>query len=180
MNAKPPLTISTRRRSSLGWITVFGLGHMKPASGTWGSMPPVVIAGAMIAAGFGPVEHPIVYHAVLVTILLTFSAACVVQGDQAEARFGEKDPGQAVADETAGQCFSLMALPAVAVQPGWHAALTLLGAFLAFRVLDIIKPWPANGLQRVPGGWGILLDDVIAGLYAMLAVQLMARVLVSW
>ncbi len=143
-------------------------------------MPPVIVAGAMIGAGAGPVEHPVVYHGVLVVILLTFCAACVLQGDRAEARFGEKDPGQAVADETAGQCLSLMALPAGAVAPGWHAGLTLLGAFLAFRFFDILKPWPAPGLPRVPGGWGILLDDLVAGVYAMAAVQIVTRAVLGW
>lgn len=167
-------------RPSLRWITVFGLGHRRPASGTWGSLPPVLIAAALIAAGLGPVDHPILYHAVLIVILLTFSAACILQGDHAEARFGEKDPGQAVADETAGQCLPLLALPATAVEPGSHAALTLLAAFLAFRFFDILKPPPAHGLQRVPGGWGILLDDLVAGLYAMLAVQALTRGLMPW
>lgn len=174
MSAKPFPELSPPRRASLGWITVFGLGHMRPASGTWGSMPPVVIAGVMIAAGLGPVEHPVLYHAALGAILLIFCAACVLQGDRAEARFGEKDPSEAVADETAGQCLSLMALPAAAAH-GWHAALTLLAAFLAFRFFDILKPWPAHGLQRVPGGWGILLDDLVAGVYAMLVVQALTR-----
>lgn len=168
------------RRPSLRWITVFGLGYMRPASGTWGSLPPVLIAGTLIAAGLGPIDHPILYHAVLAVNLLTFSAACILQGDHAEARFGEKDPGQVVADETAGQCLPLMALPAGALSTGSHAALTLLAAFLAFRFFDILKPPPANGLQRVPGGWGILLDDLVAGVYAMLAVQTLTRGLLPW
>jgi len=165
-------------KSRLLWITTFGLGYLKPASGTWGSLPPVVIAGALLAAGLGPIAHPILYHTMLVVILVVFSAACVIQGDAAEARFGKKDPGQCVADETAGQCFSLMALPAVAVEDGKHATLTLLGAFVAFRLLDIIKPWPARQLQSVPGGWGILIDDLFAGVYAMVLVQIVTRTMV--
>jgi len=153
-------------------ITTFGLGHMRPASGTWGSMPPVFIAGAMIFGGYGPQDSPWVYHSVLAAILVIFSVACLVQGDAAEAAFGKKDPSQAVADETAGQCLPLMFLPAHALGDAKTTLFTLGLAFVAFRVMDIIKPWPARSLQRIPGGLGILIDDLFAAAYALAAVQL--------
>lgn len=159
-------------------ITVFGLGFMRPASGTWGSMPPVLVAAGLIAAGIAPggsLAHTIAYHTVLGVLFFIFAAACVLQGDCAEARFGH-DPSEVVADEVAGQCLALAALPAGALATPGKAALTLLLAFLAFRVLDIVKPWPARQLQRVPGGWGILLDDIFAGLYAAVVVQVVTRV----
>lgn len=159
------------------FLTTFGLGLMRPASGTWGSLPPPILAGALIAAGVGPVSHPWIYNGILAAVLLVFSAACILYGDHAEARYGKKDPGQVVADETAAQCMPLMFLPAVAVAPWWHAAGVILGAFLAFRVLDIIKPWPARGIQKAPSGWGILLDDLAAGVYAAIIVQAGARLL---
>jgi len=152
-----------RNRPSVGAITTFGLGRLRPAPGTWGSLPPVVLAAAMLAAGF----PPLLATAVLLVVLVYFSAACLVQGDAAEARFGGKDPSTVVADETAGQCLPLLLLPAVAHASPLAGALTLLAAFLLFRVFDILKPWPADRLQAVPGGWGILLDDLIAGLYAL-------------
>jgi phosphatidylglycerophosphatase A len=152
-------------------VTTFGLGHMKPASGTWGSLPPPLLAGAMMWAGFGPAQSPWVYNGVLLAVLVVFSTSCILYGDHAEARFGSKDPGQVVADETAAQCMPLMFLPWTAVWPWWRAGATILLAFLAFRVFDIIKPWPARGIQRTPGGWGILLDDLVAGFYAMVVVQ---------
>jgi len=152
-------------------IQTFGLGAMRPASGTWGSLPPVMLAGAMLAAGLGP--RSAVYLAVLVAVAMVFSLACVMHGDAAEAKWG-KDPAHVVADETAGQCLPLLALP-VSVSHSWLAAGGwLLGAFLAFRVLDILKPWPAGRLQDVPGGWGILLDDLAAGAYAAGLVLLAA------
>jgi phosphatidylglycerophosphatase A len=157
-------------------VTTFGLGYMRPASGTWGSMPPVVVAAALIWAGLGPHAAPWTYHLVLAGILVVFSLACLVMGDRAEARFLKKDPGQVVADETAGQCLSLAWLPASALATPGRAALTLLGAFVAFRAMDVIKPWPARQLQRLPGGWGILVDDLFAGLYAAVIVQIVARV----
>lgn len=159
-------------------ITTFGLGLMRPASGTWGSLPPVILAAASIALGFRPGDLPLgslLYHADLLAVLVIFSGACIVFGDAAEARFGKKDPGQVVADETAGQCIPLMLLPAAAVGDLRHAALTLALAFVSFRIFDILKLWPAGSLQRVPGGWGILLDDLIAGLQALLVVQLVTR-----
>ncbi len=173
------------QRPNVQWITVFGLGHMWPASGTWGSLPPVVVAGAVLAFGYafdiewcptcndGPPWYASawgwVYYAALVLILMVFSLACVMQGDGAEVRFRKKDPSQAVADETAGQCIPLLVLPlfwdSMRESP-WRVGAALLTAFIAFRLMDIIKPWPARGLQRLVGGWGVLVDDLFAGLYA--------------
>lgn len=158
-------------------VTTFGLGHMRPASGTWGSIPPVALAGVLILAGFGPAGSPLVYHAALLCVLVVFSAACILWGQEAELRFGRKDPGQVVADETAGQCLCLLALPAGAVASFWPMAATLAGSFVTFRIMDIIKPPPARGLQRLPAGWGILIDDLLAGVYALVLVQLVARAL---
>ena len=56
-----------------------------------------------------------------------------------------------------------------------RVSLAVGAAFVLFRIFDIIKPWPARGLQRVPGGWGILIDDLIAGLYAAAVTQLTVR-----
>lgn len=161
-------------RPNVRWITVFGLGYRWPASGTWGSLPPVVLAAMFVVGAHELVESDaaqiwltITYRLVLLVILITFSLACVAQGDGAEARFLKKDPGQAVADETAGQCLPLLILPLVYESPT-KAALALVTAFVSFRVMDILKPPPARQIQRAPAGWGILLDDLIAGLYAAL------------
>lgn len=155
-------------------ITTFGLGHMRPASGTWGSLPPVVLAGILMALGAGPREHPVIYAGVLAAVFLLFGYACLRDGDAAEARFGKKDPGQVVADETCAQCIPLLFLPASAIATPKLAAFTLLLAFVAFRILDIVKPFPARQLQKVPGGWGILLDDLVAGAYAAALIHLAA------
>lgn len=159
-------------RPPLRLITTFGLGKMRPASGTWGSLPPVVLAAGMIAMGLSP--QGVAFHLVLLGVLIFFSLACLVEGDEAEGRWG-KDPSNAVADETAGQCLPLMFLPAAATQTWGVAAFTLGFAFVAFRVLDIVKPWPARQLQRLPAGVGILIDDLISGLYAAILVQVVLR-----
>lgn len=174
------------RSGSMRLVTTFGLGRLRPAPGTWGSLPPVLLAGVLLALGWGPMHEGggeaawtwarwVVYHGVLLAVFAVFAEACVARGDAAEARFGRKDAREIVADETAGQCLPLLFLPASALDTPASAAWTLAYAFLAFRVLDIVKPWPAHRLQRVPGGWGVLLDDLVAGAYAAALVQVLAR-----
>lgn len=152
-------------------VTSGGLGYLRPAPGTWGSLPPIGLAALLIAAG----APALLFHALLITTLILFTAACVVCGDAAEAYFNKKDPSHIVADETAGQCIPLLFLPAVATASPANAAITLAAAFFAFRLFDIFKPPPANRLQRLPGGWGVVLDDLFAGFYAAIAVQLLTR-----
>lgn len=172
-------------------ITSFGLGHLKPASGTWGSLPPAIFAAAAVLMGLTNQELVRsadmdlvyswstsgfwIYHGVLAAMFLFFGAACIVQGGAAEVRFGKKDPSQVVADETCAQCLPLMFLPAEVLLRTDTALFTVAFAFVAFRVFDIVKPWPANGLQRIAGGWGILIDDLVAGVYAAIIVQVVAR-----
>jgi phosphatidylglycerophosphatase A len=158
-------------------VTVGGLGHLRPAPGTWGSLPPVIVAGLLIAVGLGPAESPWVYHLVIVLLGLAGSGACIAFGEWAESWYGKKDPGWVVADETAGQCVALLALPVAAGDGTWTVLLALLIAFLAFRLFDIAKPPPAGGLQKIPGGWGVLIDDLIAGVYALIATQVVCVLL---
>lgn len=161
-------------------ITVFGLGAIRPAPGTWGSLPPVILAGVLIAAGFGPASGSmgwLVYHGVLLAVLVAAVLVCAIHGDAAEAHYDRKDPSNVVADETAGQVLPLLFLPPAAVAGPAITVITLVYAFLAFRIMDILKPPPAYRLQRIPGGWGIAIDDLLAGAYAMLAVQVVTRVM---
>lgn len=182
-----------KRSGSLPLITVFGLGHMRPASGTWGSMPPLIIAGILWLVGCSPASSkPItpllfdatkslgsntaagVYYGVLAAICLIFCWACIHFGDQAEATFGH-DPKECVADETAGQCLPLLVLPAAAFMTWKSALLWLAASFVLFRIFDIVKPWPARQIQKARAGWGILLDDLFAGTYAAIVVGVLSR-----
>lgn len=163
-----------RRDPDLAMVTVFGLGYLRPAPGTWGSLPSVCIAAALIALGLGPAAHPAVYWGLMAVLVLVFSGACVTLGDRAEARFWKKDPSQVVADETAGQAVTLLFVPSAATVGAGRAAMTLIGAFLAFRLMDIVKPWPARQIQRVPAGWGVVLDDLVAGVYGGVLVWVAA------
>jgi phosphatidylglycerophosphatase A len=102
---------------------------------------------------------PIALTAVLiaVTVLGTWAS------DEAErALGGGKDPGAIVVDEVAGMTLSVLVLP--------QTAAVLAVAFLLFRVFDVTKPFPANVAQRLRGGLGVMVDDLIAGLYALLLV----------
>jgi phosphatidylglycerophosphatase A len=165
-------------------LSVFGLGFLRPAPGTWGSVPPVALATVLMLSGTAWWVHQVVLGAVLVVS----SVACVAFGRYAESRFGRKDAAEVVADETAGQCLALMLWPAglhaggafTGFGEGASVGSALIGpflamasaafAFVAFRTSDIIKPWPARTLEKLPYGWGVLIDDLVAGLYAAILV----------
>lgn len=165
-------------------VTAGGLGFLRPASGTWGSLPPAVVAALL--AVFGAPGWQI--DLVLVLLLGIGVVACLRFGRSAEAIMGKKDPGQVVADEIAGQALTLLALP-WAIADGWAGSPTLpvditpmafniglaVVGFLLFRIFDILKPPPANGLQRLGGGMGILVDDLIAGAMAAAVLQIGVR-----
>jgi phosphatidylglycerophosphatase A len=78
-------------------------------------------------------------------------------------RMGVEDPGRVVTDEVAGMWVSLLGLPLTGV--------TAAAAFVLFRIFDVFKPYPARDLERLPGGWGIMCDDVMAGIYANLLLR---------
>ena len=106
---------------------------------------------------------------VLITLitLLGFWAA-----SRAEKLLGHKDPGKVVIDEVAGQLIAL--LPIVpGFDPGW---LSIITAFLLFRLFDIVKPYPARRLEKLESGLGIMSDDVVAGAYAAVVTSVIIAV----
>ncbi len=156
-------------------VTTFSLGRCRPASGTWGSLPPVLIAAVLLA--FGAPANGLLFGLVMAVLVGLFSGACVRFGDRASAAFGRSDPSEVVADETAGMALVLMFLPAGTTDTLGLAAVTLGFAFVSFRLLDIVKPFPADWLERLPGGWGVLLDDLAAAVYAIVALHIAALVI---
>lgn len=164
-------SMDDQSRLGIALVTTGGLGFLKPAPGTWGSLPPVVLLVLLGLSGAGSTA----VTAVMAATAVAFTAICVAFGDEAEARFGKKDPGQVVADETAGQAVALLGLPAAVLGSPLALLATAATAFFAFRLLDIIKPPPARQLQSIPGGWGIVIDDLAAGGMAWVLVQLVAR-----
>ncbi len=130
--------------------TWFGSGLLPKAPGTWGSLAalPFAFAIASLAGPWG-----------LLAAVLAVTVAGLWAADVYAARSGADDPGEVVIDEVAGQWLALV--PA-ALDPRLYAV-----AFLAFRFFDIVKVWPAGWLDRnLKGGWGIMLDDLAAGIYA--------------
>ena len=153
-------------------LTVFGLGHLRPAPGTWGSMPPPALALGLLWLGAAAWT----VNMVLGLVAAAFSVVCVVGGGWAEQTFGGKDPRQVVADETAGQALALLFLPWREWSEGWAWNITLAAAaFFLFRIMDIAKPPPMRALEKLPGGTGILLDDLGAGVYALVIGHVLAR-----
>jgi phosphatidylglycerophosphatase A len=94
--------------------------------------------------------------------------ACVRFGPASIAATGSSDPREVVMDEFAGQAITFIGI--AAIRPSQAIVATILG-FLLFRVFDIVKPWPIRRLELFPGGWGILADDIMAGVYAAIVFQ---------
>ena len=133
--------------------TAFGSGYSPLAPGTAGSA-----VGLLLFWPLAGLAWPWQLAAVAILSVVGALAAGRVAG-----RLGVADPGLVVVDEVAGQWLTLLALPVTPV--------TALAGFLLFRVMDIVKPWPARDLERLHGGWGIMADDVAAGVLAHLALR---------
>lgn len=129
--------------------TWFGAGRLPLAPGTWGSLAALPFAWGMASLA-GP---PVLFAAALAALVIGIWASEAVTRTS-----GVKDPGEIVIDEVAGQWLALAFVP---LDPLAYGA-----GFLLFRVFDIVKPWPANWIDRgVSGGMGIMLDDIVAGAY---------------
>ncbi len=111
----------------------------------------------------------------LVAGVLGSSWFSVRLGGWAIARFGRSDPRPFVLDEFAGQWTALLALPVSYHAGGGSVAWVAGVSFLLFRVFDVLKPPPARQAESLPAGWGILIDDLVAGLYANLVGQVLWR-----
>ena len=140
--------------------TVLGVGYLKPGSGTWASAI-TTLAWAGIAATLPPSwRWPVVTAAAAFFTLVGIPAATRVARADRDA-----DPGHVVIDEVAGQLIALSAAPL-----GWKS---FLAGFILFRAFDILKPPPVRQLEKLPEGTGIMVDDVGAGIYALIVVQLL-------
>jgi phosphatidylglycerophosphatase A len=156
-------------------IATCGVGYIPLAPGTWGSLVAVVFYLILHGAWFPHTDiSPEVYVPTFLLVQLGIIVVVTLVGTWAASRTervsGRKDPGKVVVDEVAGQLIALMAVPA-----GLWTGLPVpvIVAFILFRFFDIVKPYPANKLERIPGGLGIMADDLVAGLYAYLGVILM-------
>jgi phosphatidylglycerophosphatase A len=143
-----------------------GSGYLPRAPGT---------AGAVVGLGLYAVlvqlcaALPLPLDATLAALALAVSAAGVWASEHAQRLFGQADDPRITVDEVAGMLTALLFLP-----PRLEVALF---GFLAFRVLDIVKPWPVNRAEALPGGLGVMADDLVAGVGANLGGQLLWRLL---
>jgi phosphatidylglycerophosphatase A len=145
-------------------LATMGVGVLPGPRGTYGSVLTWAVALAWLGSsgaalkgwGFGLILAGLTGLAVIVSHLVEKSRF-----------FGDKsDPGQIVIDEAVGMLIALWGQAAPV--SWWQVGLAL----AAFRFFDIVKPWPVNAAQRLPGGWGVVADDVLAGLYALGLVAL--------
>jgi phosphatidylglycerophosphatase A len=157
--------VAKELRSLSVWIaTGFGAGYFPIAPGTVGSAVglALVIAFRRTSLDCAGLAVSLAALAVLLFALGVWSAG------KAEKAFGRVDPGQVVIDEVAGQVLTFVATPRIA----WTG---LIAGFIVFRVFDIVKPFPARRAERFPGGWGIMVDDAVAGLYSLIVLVILGR-----
>ena len=128
--------------------TWFGIGLLRPAPGTWGSLVGVLLWF------FLPNAHTLIWLILPLFILLSWYVCAEVNKDS-----DSDDHSSIVIDEVAGVLVALAFVP--------HTALAYFGVFALFRLFDIWKPWPISWVdENIKGGWGILFDDLLAGLFA--------------
>ena len=144
------------------WLaTCFKIGHLPIAPGTWGSLTAII--GWWLWLQY---LDPLVF---IVLIIVIFTIGVIATNTIID-HTGEKDPSRVIIDEVAGQWLGLLILP--------NGMLYIVGAFVLFRFLDIFKPWPIRQMEQFPKGWGIMLDDTLAGLLTLGLIQVVSRLLI--
>ena len=148
------------RKTAWAWAvgTFLGAGLLKPGPGSWGAAAAALL---WLAAGKAIAPGPLAWLTLAAAVAAL--AIGIPAATRVEQESGREDPGHVVIDEVAGQWIALI-----------HSRVNLshlLAGFLFFRLFDIVKPWPARQLEGLPAGWGIMLDDVAAGVYALLLMQ---------
>jgi phosphatidylglycerophosphatase A len=144
-------------------IATCGVGYLPVAPGTFGSLVAVGIflLLARVVTGSSLV-------AVVLVLILAFTVVGIWAATRTEQLSGKKDPGKVVVDEVAGQFIALFPLT---LFPRW-STLAVIVSFILFRFFDIVKPYPANRLQELKGGAGVMFDDLVAGVYAAVIVSI--------
>jgi phosphatidylglycerophosphatase A len=151
------------RGVAIAIATAGGAGFAPVASGTFGAAVGLVVF-------FLTRDWPAAWQIGLVVLV---SAVGIWASKVAAEHFGRKDPGQIVIDEVAGQLLTLLLLDV-------HVAGAAAG-FLLFRAFDIVKPWPARQFEALPHGFGVMADDLMAGVYAWICLALLVRfVPIQW
>jgi phosphatidylglycerophosphatase A len=143
--------------------TSFGIGYIGKGAGTVAAAATCLV-WYVLASG----ENGNFIPALFATAFLT--ALGIWSGNVVETIWG-KDNNRVVIDEVAGMCIALLWIPGT--------PLNILGAFILFRFFDIVKPLYIRKLEDLPGGWGVMFDDVLAGIYANIVLQIFLRINLS-
>lgn len=154
-----PSSIAPKSRVSWLIATFLGIGHLQPGSGTWASAVAVLLWWA--GSRWLPSTW-IIPAAIAISVFVTLIG--IPPSTVVARESGIEDPGFVVIDEVAGQMIALIAVPL-----HWKY---MLAGFILFRSFDIVKPFPLRRLEALPGGTGIMMDDVGAGLYALALLQI--------
>ena len=160
MVAEPALARPRAPRGAWLIATFFGVGHGRPGPGSWGSAATVLLW--WLVTRWIP---PAMQIAGCIALTVVVIALGIPAATRVARETGLHDPQFVVIDEVAGQLITLLAVPV-----SWKS---LLAGFILFRAFDIVKPPPVRQLERLPEGAGIVLDDVGAGLYALMVMQVL-------
>jgi phosphatidylglycerophosphatase A len=170
MNDRPSDVPATGKKTLWAWAvgTFFGMGLLKPGPGTWASIAAMLLwrmASILLLPPAYSAEATLVWTTWAVITLcgvLLATAIGIPAATRVALESGREDPGHVVIDEVAGQWLTL-----AICRPDWPHALI---ALALFRLFDITKPWPIRKLEALPGGWGIMLDDLAAGLFGLIVL----------
>jgi phosphatidylglycerophosphatase A len=163
MSAEPSLAVPRSSRTPWAWITgtFFGIGLVGKGGGTVASIATLILWCALARTSMTFLSLSLVTFAfALFTTLMGIRAGTIIARE-----LGKKDPSEVVIDEVAGQAIALIAVPL-----DWKY---VIASLILFRAFDIVKPPPVRQLERLPGGTGIMMDDVAAGVLALIIVQLL-------
>ncbi len=165
-------------------ITTFGVGYIPLAPGTWGSAVGVGIYllvryfelntfPTFVSRGLSVDQIGVWQNELNIILFVLFCLLGIWAATRAEQLFGKKDPQQAVVDEVQGQLLTFMFVPFAI---SWHL---VLAGFILFRIFDIWKPYPIDALQVLPSGIGVCADDLLAGVYAGICLNLIYAISLS-
>ena len=165
--ATTPAPQTNKPPAFVRWLaTAGGLGRLPVAPGAWGSLGGLALAWLFRAKEVAGWTLGSAHIRLLFPLAgwLVISAVGVWAADSFERATGKKDPQQVVVDEVSGQWLTLLASPAfLSGTANWKS---FLAGFILFRAFDMLKPFPARQAEALPGGWGIMADDWVAGAYA--------------
>ena len=162
--SKSPTEVASTTTTAPRWATLvatfFGAGRLRPGPGTWGSLAALLLWWALAKQLPVSAQLPVIIVLIVLVTAIGIPAATLEAGG-----CGKKDPSHVVIDEVAGQLVTLIACPI-----HWKP---LLAGFILFRVFDILKPPPIRSLEKLPEGTGIVVDDLGAGIYGLIVLQLL-------